>query len=85
MKRRKRADVFACEQDMPGHMTAWGQALPEYNLTIDTGARHGELDYGIANFASPHLMPTVKKVVEEAAGMFEDELFFFGGTRHALL
>lgn len=68
---------------MPGHMTAWGRALPEYNLTINTGSRHGELDYGIANFASKHLFPTVKKVVDETSDMFSDELFFFGGDETA--
>lgn len=62
---------------------AWGRALPQYNLTIDTGSRHGELDYGIANFASEHLMPTVQKVVDEASSMFSDELFFFGGDETA--
>jgi hypothetical protein len=71
------------EIDMPGHMTAWGRALPEYNLTINTGSRHGELDYGIANFASKHLFPTVQKVVDETSDMFSDELFFFGGDETA--
>ena len=41
------------------------------------------MDYGIANFASDHLMPTVQKVVDEASGMFSDELFFFGGDETA--
>jgi N-acetyl-beta-hexosaminidase len=71
------------EVDMPGHLTAWGRALPHQNLTIDTGTRHGELDYGIANFASPHLLPTVLKVVKEMAELFVDELFFFGGDETA--
>ena len=71
------------EVDCPGHMTAWGLAMPELNLTINTGARHGQLDYGIANFASPHLIPMVTKVVKEVSSMFPDVLFFFGGDETA--
>ena len=71
------------EIEMPGHMSAYQLALPGLNLTIDTGSRHGQAAYDIANFASPNLLPTMAKVVEEAAGMFEDELFFFGGDETA--
>jgi hypothetical protein len=59
------AAVYA---QMPGHMTAWGRALPELNLTIDSGSRHGELNYGIANPASQHLIPTVTNVVGDESG-----------------
>ena len=28
------------ELDMPGHMTAWGTALPELGITMDCGTQH---------------------------------------------
>ena len=69
------------EVDMPGHMSAFNLSLP--GIATDTGARHHEADYGIANFASPLLLPTVGALVAEVAGMFEDELFFVGGDETA--
>ena len=65
------------EVDMPGHMESWGLAFPD--MVISVGRRHSELAYGIANPASPQLLDVVTRVVNETAGMFDDELFFFGG------
>lgn len=51
--------------------------------SFNAGKRHGVDAYGIANFASPHLVPTMKAIVKEVAAMFPDELFFFGGDETA--
>jgi hexosaminidase len=71
------------EVEMPGHMSAYNLGLPQLNLTIDTGPRHNVDDFGIANLASPHLIPTMSAIVAEVAGMFDDELYFFGGDETA--
>ena len=71
------------EIEMPGHMSAYRLGLPELNLTIDTGPRHNVGAFGIANVASPHLIPTLTKIVSEVASIFDDELFFLGGDETA--
>ena len=65
------------------HMSSYGFGLPDLDLTVDTGNHHGVEDYGIANFASPHLIPTLSAILREAASMFTDELFFLGGDETA--
>ena len=65
------------EVDVPGHMESWGLAFPD--IVISVGHRHSELEYGIANLASPQLLDVVTRVVNETASMFEDDVFFFGG------
>jgi hypothetical protein len=60
-------------------MSAYGLGLPDLNLTINTGDHHGVAAYGVANLASPHLIPTLSAILKEAASMFDDELFFLGG------
>ena len=61
----------------------WAFRLPELGITIDAGSLHNVAAFQIANFASPHLFPTVTAIVEEVAGMFDDELVFLGGDETA--
>ena len=71
------------EVEMPGHMSAYGLGLPGLDLVVDAGPQHNVAAFGIANFASPNLLPTMTKIVQEVAAMFEDELFFLGGDETA--
>jgi hypothetical protein len=48
------------ELEQPGHFSAYGLGLPDLDLTVDAGKKHNVAAYGIANFASPHLVPTMK-------------------------
>jgi len=67
------------ELDMPGHMTAWGTALPDKNITMDCGTQHHIANFSQADVSNEETFVVIGKVLKEIAPLFPDRFWGFGG------
>jgi hexosaminidase len=68
-----------CLLQMPGHMTAWGTALPELGIVMDCGTAHHQSNFSQADVSKEATFTVIEKVLKEIVPLFPDRYWGFGG------
>lgn len=64
---------------MPGHMTAWGTALPDLNITMSCGCEHHQANFSQADVSNEKTFEVIEEVITEISPLFPDTFWGFGG------